>query len=93
MSNLLSKNKFRIINAVVALGAATLAKKLVDSQFERATGDEPPRNPESNNYNLWDVLLYTSATAVVGAVVSVISREIVTNQWSKADGELPEELT
>ncbi len=92
MSNFLSENKFRIITAVVALGAATLAKKLVDNQFERATGDEPPKNPEDKNYKLWDVLLYTSATAVVGAVASVIAREIVTKQWTNADGELPEEL-
>ena len=92
MSKFLSENKFEIITAVIALGAATAAKKFVDKQYERSTGDEPPKNPEDKNYNLLDVLLYTSATAVLGAVVSVIAREIVTNRWKKVDGELPKEL-
>ncbi len=93
MSNLLSKNKFKIITAIAALGAAKLAKVLVDKQYERSTGDAPPKNPENENHKLLNVLIYTSATAVVGAVVGVLAREIVTTQWKKVDGELPDELS
>lgn len=92
MSNLLSKNKFKIVTAVLALGAAAAAKKFVNSRYEHQTGDEPPLNPEDENYNLVDVLIYTSATALIGSVVSVLVRDLVTRQWKNLDGEVPDKL-
>lgn len=92
MGNLLSKNKFKIITGVLALGAAAATKKIIDNRYEHTTGDEPPKNPEDENYNLIDVLIYTSATAVIGAVISVLIRDLVTRQWKNMDGELPTEL-
>lgn len=92
MNNILSKNKFKIVTAVLALGAAAAAKKFIDSRYEHKTGDEPPNNPEDENYNLMDVLIYTSATALIGSVISVLVRDLVTRQWRNMDGELPNEL-
>lgn len=92
MSKILNKNTFRIVTAIVALGAAAGAKKFIDSRFQHKTGDEPPVNPEDENYNLMDVLIYTSATALLGSVVSVLVRDLTTRQWKQMGGELPKEL-
>lgn len=93
MSNFLSKNKFKIVSALIAVGAAAVAKKMVDKQYEKSTGAEPPKNPEDENYNMVDVLIYTSATALLGAAVQVLARDLMTRQWKNMDGELPEELS
>lgn len=92
MNKILSKNKFKIVTAVLALGAAAAAKKFIDSRYEHKTGDEPPVNPQDENYNLMDVLIYTSATALIGSVISVLVRDLVTRQWKHMDGDLPSEL-
>ena len=92
MNIILNKNKFKIITAVLALGAATAVKRFIDNRYENQTGDEPPLNPEDENYNLMEVLIYTSATALIGSVVSVLMRDLVTRQWKNLDGELPDEL-
>lgn len=88
----LNKNTFNIITALVALGAATAVNRFIDSRYARNTGELPPLNPEDENYNLAEVLIYTSATTLVASAVSVLVKDLVNRQWKNRGNELPDEI-
>lgn len=92
MSKFLSKNKFDIVSTALTLGLAALTKKLIDSRYTKATGNPPPKNPEDDNVPLGTVILYTTATAVASVTAKILIRKILTDQWKRMDGELPDHL-
>jgi hypothetical protein len=88
----LSKTKFQILSALLSLGVAALAKAAVDNRYEAITGKEAPKNPESAEATLGNVILYTAFTAAVGVTAKIIVRKYFTKQWKKVDGNVPKHL-
>jgi len=88
----LSKNKFEILSVVLSLGVATLAKAAVDNRYEAITGKEAPKNPDSEDASLGNVILYTALTAAIGVTAKILVRKYFTKQWKKMDGNVPNHL-
>jgi hypothetical protein len=55
----------------LALGAAFVVRKVMDSAYEKATGRRPPSAGDHTN-SIGRVLMYAAATAAAVAVVNVI---------------------
>lgn len=88
----LSENKFEILSVVLSLGVATLAKSAIDNRYEAITGKEAPKNPESEDASLGNVILYTALTAAIGVTAKILVRKYFTKQWKKMDGKVPNHL-
>jgi hypothetical protein len=61
----------KIAAPFLALGAAFLVRKVMDSAYERTTGRKPPTAGDRTN-SLGRVLMYAAATAAAIAVVNVV---------------------
>ncbi|EAZ82832.1 DUF4235 domain-containing protein [Algoriphagus machipongonensis] len=88
----LSKNKFTLLSTLLTVGVAALAKTAVDNRYEKITGKSAPKNPETDDASLGDVILYTAITAAVGMTVKLLVRKFFTKKWKKLDGEVPKHL-
>lgn len=93
MSKNLSREKYEMLATLLTMSAAALAKKTIDKGFEAATGKRAPKNPEADDVSLGEVVLYTAATAAVGVAAKIVVRKLLTQQWKKHDGELPEGIS
>lgn len=89
----LSENKFNVLSGVLSLGIATLAKGFVDNRYESLTGENAPKNPESDEASFAKVVMYAALTAAIGISVKILVRKLLANQWKKMDGELPDHLS
>jgi hypothetical protein len=92
MNDLMTKNHFSLLSSVVPIAAAAITKIGIDKSYEAITGNHPPKNPEADNVSLGNMILYTALTAAAAVTVNIIMRQVLTNQWRKRDGELPEQL-
>ncbi|MBB6328252.1 hypothetical protein FHS59_003895 [Algoriphagus iocasae] len=88
----LSKNKFQILSALLSLGVAALAKAAVDNRYEAITGKPAPKNPETAEASIGNVILYTAISAAIGITAKLVVRKYFTKQWKKVDGEVPKHL-
>lgn len=88
----LTENKFQILSALLTLGAAALVKAAVDHRYEAITGKPAPKNPESHEASLGNVIAYTAITAAIGITVKTLVRKYFTKQWKKVNGEVPKHL-
>lgn len=92
MKKLLTENSFAIITGLAAAASSVLIRKALDKAVEKKTGKRPPLNPDHEDYNVKDVLIYSAATAVVGATAKVLVRHLTTKEWKKLDGDMPDEI-
>jgi hypothetical protein len=89
----LSKNNFELVSTALSLGIAALAKIAVDNRYEAATGKSAPKNLDSDEASIAKVIMYAALTATVGISVKFLVRKLLTNQWKKMDGELPDHIS
>lgn len=88
----LSKNKFTVLSALLSVGVATLAKAAIDNRYEAFTGSPAPKNPETDEASMGEVVLYTAITAAVGVSIKLLMRKFFTKKWKDLDGDVPKHL-
>lgn len=69
----------RVLTGVLAMGAAMATRRLITVVWTKATGKEPPDNPEDPNVRLAEALGWAVGTGVVVATV----RLLVTRETSR----------
>ena len=74
------------------MASSVLIRKAIHKTVEKKTGKKAPLNPNHEDYKFKDVLIYSAATAVVGATAKVLVRHLTTKEWKKLDGDTPEEI-
>jgi len=92
MKKNLSKSTFNLLSSLAMFGAAVLISKSIDKVYESATGSNPPKNPEANDASMKNVILYKSLTAATKVAAQILITTLLTSQWKKHEGELPEHL-
>lgn len=88
----LSKNKFTVLSALLSVGVAALAKAAIDNRYEAVTGSPAPKNPETDEASMGEVVLYTAITAAVGVSIKLLVRKFFTKKWKDLDGDVPKHL-
>ena len=74
----------KLLNALATMGAAFLARKVLMVIWTKATGKEPPTNPEDPKVALaealgWSVLVGTTIGAVRVLATRAVSRKTVSS--------------
>ncbi len=92
MKKLLTKSAFNLLSSLATIGAAALISKSIDKSYEVTTGSAPPKNPEADNAPMRNVILYTALTAAATVTAQILLTRLLTSQWKKHHGELPEHL-
>jgi hypothetical protein len=92
MKKLLTKSAFNLLSSLAMIGAAALISKSIDKGYKVTTGHMPPKNPEADNTPMRNVVLYTAITVAATVTAQILVTKVLTSQWKKHHGELPEHL-
>ena len=78
----------KVVSAVAAMAAAFVARKVVTFVWTKATGKEPPTNPEDPQVALTEALTWSVLTGVsVGAARLLATRAAARKTYSGPDRE------
>jgi Protein of unknown function (DUF4235) len=79
----------RVFNTVTTMAASFVARKVVTFAWTKATGKEPPTNPEDPGVALVEALTWSVLTGVVVAAMRILAvRAVSSRRTLSADRKL-----
>lgn len=64
---------FKLLAAVISLGAGFAANKIVDAVWTKATGNAPPKDGENLDHSMRSALIFSVVSATVAAIIQTIT--------------------
>jgi Protein of unknown function (DUF4235) len=80
---------YKIFAALGAAIGATVARKAVTMTWTRATGKEPPLNPENPDVRWGEAVSWAIASAAAIAAAKLLAQRRIAATWQRASGVLP----
>jgi hypothetical protein len=80
---------YKIFASLGAAVGATVARKTLTAGWKKATGKEPPANPEHPDVRWGEALSWAIASAAAVAAAKVMAQRRVAATWQRASGVLP----
>lgn len=77
---------------VSALGAAAVARKVLDTSWRAATGKEPPANPADPDVDLWEAVAWATLSGTLVAIARMLASRKAANYYQRSTGHLPANL-
>jgi thiazole synthase ThiGH ThiG subunit len=81
-----------LMSVVSALGAATLAKKALDTGWRAATGKKPPVNPADPDVRMAEAVAWAAVSGTFVALARMLAQRRAANYYAKSAGHLPPQL-
>ena len=83
---------WKVLGTSAAVGAATLARKLVTSGWTAATGKEPPANPEDPDVSWPEAVGWAVASGALIGVARLLATRKAATYYAKSAGHPPKKL-
>jgi hypothetical protein len=83
---------WKILGTGAAVGAATVARKVVTSGWIAATGKEPPANPEDPEVSWPEALGWAMTSGAVIGVARLLASRKAAAYYTKSAGHPPKNL-
>jgi hypothetical protein len=80
---------YKVMASVGAALSANVARKMLTTTWKKATGKEPPAQPENPDQRLVEAVGWAAASAGVVAAARVLAQRRVAQTWRRASGVLP----
>lgn len=80
---------WRLLAGAAAFGAGFVARKAITIGWKRATGNEPPTNPESPDVAIGEAIAWAIVMGVGMEVARLLATRAAANRWQHSTGELP----
>lgn len=84
---------WKVYSGLAAVVAGFVAKKLVTLVWTKATGKEPPKNPEHPDVTWPEAVGWAVFSGVVAALARLLATRKAAQMWHRASGSLPAELS
>jgi hypothetical protein len=81
-----------VFSLVSALGAAAVARKVLDQGWKAATGRKPPQNPADPDVEVWEAVGWAATTGAAVALARMFAQRRAANYYVKSTGHLPKQL-
>jgi hypothetical protein len=85
----LAKPIWSVLGGVSAAVAGIVAKKGLELTWRKATGKEPPANPESPETTWAEAVAFSVLSGVLIGLARLVARRSVARSWVRATGNLP----
>jgi hypothetical protein len=85
----LAKPMWSLLGGVSAALAGLVAQKSLEASWRKATGKEPPANPESPETTWVEAVGFSVLSGVLIGVARLLARRSAARSWVKATGNLP----
>jgi hypothetical protein len=83
---------WRIMAGTAAFAGGWVARKAITVAWKKATGKEPPANPESPEVELAEALGWAIVVGVGIEVARLLATRAAAKRWERGTGELPAPL-
>jgi len=81
-----------VLSLVSALGAASVARKALDTGWKAATGRKPPQNPADPDVQVWEAVAWATVTGATVALARMFAQRRAATYYVKSTGHLPKQL-
>ncbi len=78
-----------IFSLAAAIGAATMAKKGLNTSWKAATGKNPPANPADPDVDLWEAVLWATVSGTAVGLARMFAGRRAAHYYAKSTGHLP----
>jgi hypothetical protein len=83
---------WRVMAGAAAFAGGWVARKAITVAWKKATGKEPPANPESPETELAEALGWAVVMGVGIEVARLLATRAAAKRWERGTGELPAPL-
>lgn len=87
-----SSKVWTIFSLVSALGAASVAKKALNTGWRQATGKNPPANPADPDVDFWEAVAWAVVSGGLVALARMFATRRAANYYLRSTGNLPPDL-
>ncbi len=88
-----SSKTWTIFSLVAALlGATVVAQEPAQGSWQAATGKTPPANPADPDVDLWEAVLWATASGTAVQLARMLATRKAANYYDKSTGHLPPDL-
>ena len=84
-----SSKIWTIFSLISALGAATAARKGLNTSWKAATGKNPPENPADPDVDLREALAWAVVSGVAIGVARMLAQRKAASYYARSTGHLP----
>jgi Protein of unknown function (DUF4235) len=81
-----------VFSLVSALGAAAVAKKVLDKSWTVATGRKPPENPADPDVEIWEAVAWAVVSGTAVGLARMLAQRRAASYYARSTGHLPPEL-
>lgn len=81
-----------VFSLVSALGASVVAKKVLNTGWQTATGKQPPANPADPDVDMREAVAWAVLSGTLIALARMLATRRAANYYVKSTGELPPDL-
>jgi hypothetical protein len=83
---------YKVLATLSAVLGAFVARKLLTFVWEKATGHQPPANPEHPSVTWPEAVAWAGLSGAVVGVARLIAQRRVAATWNRPTGSLPPDL-
>lgn len=87
-----SSKLWSVMSIVAALGAATLAKKGLNTGWKAATGKKPPENPADPDVDIYEAVAWAAVSGVMVGLARMLAQRRAARYYVRSTGRLPGQL-
>ena len=84
-----SSKVWTVFSLVSALGAASVAKKVLNKGWKATTGKTPPANPADPQVQIWEAVLWAAVSGTLVALARMLATRKAADYYAKSTGHLP----
>jgi hypothetical protein len=84
-----SSKVWTLFSLVAALGAATVAKRAINTSWKAATGKEPPANPADPDVDIWEAVAWAAVSGTLIALARMLATRKAASYYARSTGRLP----
>jgi hypothetical protein len=81
-----------VFSLASALGAAAVAKKLLNTSWRAATGKNPPENPADPDVDVWEAVLWAGISGIIVGLARMLAQRKAAGYYVRSAGHLPPQL-
>ncbi|QCW50849.1 DUF4235 domain-containing protein [Nocardioides dongxiaopingii] len=87
-----SSKVWSVFSLVAALGAATVAKKALNSSWKAATSRQPPENPADPDVELREAVAWALVSGAFVGLARMLAQRRAASYYHRSTGHLPPDL-
>lgn len=83
---------WQVMSLVSALLAASVARKGLNTFWQRATGKSPPANPADPDVDVWEAVAWATVSGTAIALARMAASRKAANYYIRSTGKVPGDL-